>query len=197
MFNTPLPVPASPSTSPDDPRSSCEPLTRLTASQLMKLAGRAVRVLSSDRVSLPTPPLTLGVSARILSSRLRRVTVSLPTSMRIVERIMPPPSHSKRSSPTLARTSPTISPPLTVMLSLPPLTLMLPPMRPPETIMVSVPKPVTRLPIICPPDRSKILLSSFMSTRPMVPPVMRATSPSSKAPTMMPPFIKNVSRLSP
>ncbi|MOA49478.1 hypothetical protein D3C78_1723620 [compost metagenome] len=90
-----------------------------------------------------------------------------------------------------------ISPPLTVMLSLPPLTLTLPPMRPAERMMVSWPKPVTRLPMIFPPDISKTLSSSFMSTRPMVPPVIVATSPSSNASTMVPPVIKNVSRPSP
>ena len=108
----------------------------------------------------------------------------------------------RESTPAFSVSAPqppirTISPAPPVMLSLPPLTLMLPPMRPPETMMVSVPNPVTRLPRICPPDRSKILLSSFMSTRPMVPPVMRATSPSSKAATMVPPVIRNVSRPSP
>ncbi|MNG23616.1 hypothetical protein D3C85_1592540 [compost metagenome] len=96
-----------------------------------------------------------------------------------------------------ARISPTISPPVTVMLSLPLLTLMLPPILPPETMMVSVPKPVTRLRSICPPDISKRLLSSFMSTRPMEPLVILATSPSSKAPTMVPPVIRKVSRPSP
>ncbi|MCY1451421.1 hypothetical protein D9M71_682880 [compost metagenome] len=113
----------------------------------------------------------------------------MPSSIRIAERMIPPPSQVRVSLPTLARISPTISPPVTVMLSLPPLTLMLPPILPPETMMVSVPNPVTRLPRICPPDRSNRLLSSFMSTRPMLPPVILAVSPSSKAPMIVPALI--------
>ncbi|MNL01449.1 hypothetical protein D3C87_1219200 [compost metagenome] len=133
----------------------------------------------------------------MLSLRLRRVALSMPASSRICERMVPSPSHTRVSSPLPARISPTISPPVTVMLSLPLLTLMLPPILPPETMMVSVPKPVTRLRSICPPDISKRLLSSFMSTRPMEPLVILATSPSSKAPTMVPPVIRKVSRPSP
>ncbi|MNC51456.1 hypothetical protein D3C75_1007490 [compost metagenome] len=44
---------------------------------------------------------------------------------------------------------------------------------------------------------SNRLLSSFMSTRPMLPPVILAVSPSSKAPVMVPALISKKSRLSP
>ncbi len=63
--------------------------------------------------------------------------------------------------------------------------------------MVSVSKPVTTLPSTVPPDWSHRFLSSFMLTRPMRPAVIQAWSPSSNAPMMRPPLMRNVSMLSP
>ena len=153
-------------------------------------------VLSSTRVSVPSPPLKPAVSA-IWLVRLRRVAVSLSGPRSIRPSTIPSSAQRKVSLPVLMRTSPFTWPPVILTLSVPPLTLMLPPMLPAEMLMVSLPKPVTRLPSICPPVIVKRLLSSFMSTRPMRPPLKLATSPSSKAPMMRPPLMVNVSRLSP
>ncbi|MNE69829.1 hypothetical protein D3C80_1655800 [compost metagenome] len=114
--------------------------------------------------------------------------------MSTAELIRPPFVHVNWSLPTLVRISPLITPPETVMLSSPPLVLMLPPMEPPDTIMVSLSNPVTRLPSIVPPDMSKILVYSFMSTRPILPAVIFAISPSTNESTILPPVIRKVSR---
>ena len=196
-LSVPVPVPGSPSTStPSKP--NIEPLTAFTDSQLWKRAMPLLRTLERVRASVPGPPVTASVPLRFAGVRLVRVAISLSGPRSTVPPTVPPSCQLKVSAPKLSSALPTRVPPLMVTLSVPPLTLILPPMKAVlDRVMVSLPKPVTRLRSMMPPDMSKTLLSSFMSTRPMRPPVMTARSPSSKKSTIWPLVMVNVSMLSP
>ncbi|CRM87428.1 hypothetical protein [Pseudomonas sp. 22 E 5] len=195
-FSVPVPDALSPSLSVP-PRDSCAPLRMSMVSQLGNTAGSPAWVLSRVSVSLPRPPSTHCAAASWARVRLCNDAVSSPGPA-ITGAWRLPPVQVNRSLPKLSNTWPLTSPPETVTRSLPPLTLILPPITlVPDTSMVSLPNPVTRLPTMVPALILNTLSSSFISTRPMVPPVIVPWSPSSKAPVMVPPLISNSSRPSP
>ncbi|KGB57801.1 hypothetical protein FG95_01533 [Sphingopyxis sp. LC363] len=188
----PVPVPASPSVSKPSNVSSLS-FVAWIFSQPSKRATPSVVTLSKTSASLPTPPVIRGEPPRLALVRLASRALSSSPPRSTVPWTTPPPSQTRLSVPTLISTSPPTDPPVIVMLSVPPDTLILPPIVPPERMIVSLPKPATRLRSMIPPDMSKRLSASFILTRPIRPPVIRAVSPSSKASTMRPPVIWNVS----